>query len=87
MTYIAEKPLYNPDAAKAVFDDYEETKAIVSRMGDRMAIGTHPIMQKRKLRRVNFQRHQYYLIYRVKGDVCQIVRIGHSDEDLDKVLR
>lgn len=87
LSYIAEKPLYNPDAARAVFEDYEQTKAMVGLMGDRVAVGRHPIMQRRKLRRMDFLEHDYYLIYRVMGDVAQIVRIGHTLENLDKVLK
>lgn len=87
LSYIAEEPLYNPDAAAAVFKDYEATKDMVARMGDRVAIGTHPIMRKRRLRRMNFLEHDYYLIYRVQGDVAQIIRIGHCLESLDKVLK
>ena len=87
LSYIAEKPLYNPDAARAVLEDFEATVERISQMGDRVPIGTHPIMRKRNLRRMNFQKHDYFVIYRVRGDIAEIVRIGHSLENLDKVLK
>ena len=87
LSYIAEKPLYNPDAARAVLEDFEATVERISQMGDRVPIGTHPIMRKRNLRRMNFLKHDYFVIYRVRGDVAEIVRIGHSLENLEKVLK
>lgn len=87
LTYISDDPLHNPEAASAVFDDFEATLQVVGLMGDRIPIGSHPIMRDRKLRRVNFQKHNYYLIYRLADDVAQIVRIGHFREDLDNVLK
>lgn len=87
LSYIAENPLYNPDAARAVFEDFEATVKMIGKLGDSVAVGAHPIMQKRNLRRMNFLKHDYYLIYRIRGNVAQIVRIGHRLENLDKVLR
>ena len=87
LTYIDENPLYNPDAAISVFEDFEATVKRVGLMGDRIPIGNNPVMRSRSLRRISFQSHRYYLIFRLIGDTAQIVRIGHDLEDLDKVLR
>ena len=87
LTYIGDDPLHNPDAAKAVYADFEATLQKVSLLGDRIPIGEHPVMHKRALRRINFQRHRYCLIYRIKDDIVQIVRVAHFLEDLDNVLK
>lgn len=87
LSYIESEPLYNPEAALAVLEDSEETLRIIGQIGDRIPIGNHPIMRDRELRRVNFQRHRYYLIYRLYDDAAQVVRIGHFLEDLDRILR
>ena len=86
LTYIHDTPLHNPDAAKAIFEDFEATIAAVALMGDRIPIGTHPIMRKRGLRRMNFRKHRFYVLYRIHGDVAQVVRVAHFLEDPNKVL-
>ena len=86
LTYIFDAPLHNPDAARAVFEDFDATIAAISLMGDRVPIGTHPIMRKRGLRRMNFRRHRFYVVYRIQGDVAQVVRVAHFLEDPNKVL-
>ena len=86
LAYISGKPLYNPDAAESVLEDFEATVKTIGLMGDRIPIGTHPIMRRRGLRRANFHSHQFCLIYRIQGDMAQVVCIAHFKEDIDKVL-
>ena len=87
LEYISRDPLHNPDAALSVYLDFESTVRQIGLMGDRIPVGSHPIMRERQLRRINFERHRYYLIYRLNGEAAQVVRIGHFLEDADGVLR
>ena len=87
LAYISGEPLHNPEAARAVLEDFEATVNALSLMGDRIPIGVHPIMHRRGLRRVNFRNHQFCLIFRLRDDVVQVVCIAHFKEDLNKVLR
>lgn len=87
LSYVNNEPLYNPDAAQSILEDFEATVQMVERMGDRIPIGTHPIMHDRALRRINFREHRYYLIFRIDNDIAQIVDIAHFLEDPNKVLR
>lgn len=87
LTYISDKPLYNPDAAESVLEDFEATVKTIGLMGDRIPIGTHPIMHRRALRRINFHNHQFCLIYRIQDDMAQVICIAHFKEDLNKVLQ
>ena len=86
LTYIGSNPLHNADAAEAVLDDFEATIKTIGLMGDRIPIGTHPIMRRRALRRVNFHSHQFCLIYRIQDDTAQVICIAHFKEDMDRVL-
>ena len=86
LMYIGDEPLHNPDAAKSVLEDFEATVNTISIIGDRIPIGIHPIMRKRALRRINFQSHQFCLIYRLQGNEAQVVCLAHFKEDLNRVL-
>ena len=86
LSYIHDAPLHNPDAAKAIFEDFEATIAAITLLGDRVPIGAHPIMRKRGLRRVNFRKHRFYVVYRVQDDVAQVIRVAHFLEDPNRVL-
>lgn len=87
LSYVNDEPLFNPDAALSILENFEAIVKMVERMGDRIPIGTHPVMRERQLRRINFREHRYYLIFRIKNDIVQIVDIAHFLEDPDKVLR
>ena len=43
-------------------------------------------MRERELRRISFIRHDYFLVYHIKGDEAEIVAVGHFDEDLKNVI-
>ena len=77
----------NPQAADAYLDDYDETLEILSKSAGSLKIGEHPLMKSRGLRRINFVRHNYFLVYYNEGDEAIIVAVGHFDEDLKNVIR
>ena len=79
--------LLNPQAADAYLDDYDETLEILSKSAGSLKIGDHPLMKSRGLRRINFVRHNYFLVYYIEGDEAVIVAVGHFDEDLKNVIR
>lgn len=87
LDYISASPLYNTSAAEAVYEDFQATLDAIQMMGERIPIGEHPIMQKRGLRRINFRNHRYYLVFRIQGNIAEVVRIAHFLEDPNKVLR
>ena len=45
------------------------------------------MMQKRGLRRINFRSHRYCLVFRIRGNTAEVVRIAHFLEDPNNVLR
>ncbi len=67
--------------------DYEETLYLLSIAADALQPGLHPLLAKRNLRRINFQRHQYFMLYRINGHVAEVVTVAHFKEDLKNVLR
>ena len=79
--------LRNPEAADSYLMDYDDTVEMLSKSAGSLRIGEAPIMRERSLRRINFLRHDYFLVYRVNGNEAEIIAVGHSDEDLNNVIR
>ena len=79
--------LRNPQAADAYLVDYDETREVLARSAGALRVGEHPLMKERNLRRINFLRHDYFMVYCVEGDEAIIIAVGHFDEDLQNVIR
>ncbi len=78
--------LMNPQAADAYLTDYDETRELLSKSAGSLRVGDHPLMRERELRRINFIRHDYFLVYHIEGDEAEIVAVGHFDEDLKNII-
>ena len=78
--------LMNPDAAEAYLVDYDETRELLSKSAGALRIGSHPLMKERGLRRINFVRHDYFMVFFVEASEAVIVAVGHFDEDLGNVI-
>ena len=78
--------LMNPQAADAYLTDYDETRELLSKSAGSLRVGDHPLMRERELHRINFIRHDYFLVYHIEGDEAEIVAVGHFDEDLKNVI-
>lgn len=79
--------LMNPQAADAYLIDFDETLEVLSRSAGSLRIGEHPVMRARRLRRINFMRHEYFMVYRVEDEEAQIIAVGHFDEDIQNVIK
>ena len=63
--------LMNPQAADAYLTDYDETRELLSKSAGSLRVGEHPLMKERELRRINFIRHDYFLVYHIEGDEAE----------------
>ena len=78
---------YSSQAAKNVVVDFYETAAQL-----RTSAGSLPDPESEKLRakglkRINFLRHDYFLLYRIDGDIASVTNMFHSREDYENKLR
>ena len=86
LSYIINK-LKNPQAAKNVADDFIETKDSLRNLADPLAVPESKKLKDRGLKRINFKRHDYFLLYRVKDSVVEITNMFHGSEDYENKLR
>lgn len=86
LEYIQRK-LKNPQAAKSVAQDFRETKNRLKNIAGSIAEPESEKLRKRKLKRINFQRHDYFLLYRINDGVVEITNMFHGSEDYESKLR
>ena len=77
----------NPQAAFRLLDDYDETIATLESVAGSLKLCESPNMKERELRRINFVRHNYFMLYQLKGQTAFITNIFHGLEDADNKLR
>ena len=84
--YIKVK-LHNPVAAKSLMDDYIVTRKRLSQMaGSIRDADADSICGRRNLKRINFARHNYFMLFLVDGDEAVVTNIFHDREDYDHKL-
>jgi plasmid stabilization system protein ParE len=77
----------NPQAASNILDDYDETIAALAAAAGSMKPCESPNMRSRRLRRINFRRHNYFLLYQLEGQTAYVTNVFHGMEDADNKLR
>ncbi len=79
--------LHSWEAADAFLDDYYESLDKLSLVAGKLKMGEHPLMKSRALRRLNFHRHHYFLLYRMEGLTAVIIAVAHFRQDISNVLK
>ena len=73
-------------AALSVINDYEETLKTLAIVAGSIRESENPKLAQRKLRRINFRRHDYFMLYKVDGNVAIVTNIFHSSQDYENKL-
>ncbi|MBO4395014.1 MAG: type II toxin-antitoxin system RelE/ParE family toxin [Eubacterium sp.] len=68
-------------AAKAVLEDYRQTRKILEDLAGAIAEPIDEELKKRGLKRINFRRHNYFMLFKIMNEDVIIVRIFHGLED------
>ena len=59
----------NKQAAKNVLDDFEYTIKKLKYVASSLKVCDNPRLQSLGYRRINFQQHRYFMLYRIENDV------------------
>ena len=84
--YYLRNDLNNPQAAKAVRDDYRDTLKQLKNVAGSLKTCDNPNLAKRNLKRICFQRHDYVILFRVEDNIATIVRIYHMLQDYENKI-
>ena len=73
----------NQQAAKNVLDDFEDTIKKLKYVADSLKVCDNPRLQSLGYRRINFQQHRYFMLYRIENDVVYVDDIFHELQDYE----
>ncbi len=73
-------------AASNVLNDFEITKNNLSRVAGNLKLCDNPHLKELGYRRMNFQSHNYFLLYRIAGDTAIVDNIFHELQDYENKI-
>ena len=76
----------SPQAAKNVVKDFYETAARLEIIAASLQEPDNEKLRSRKLKRINFLKHDYFLLYSIDENVVNVTNMFHSLEDFENKL-
>ena len=76
----------NEQAANNLFYDYIETRKELERVAGSIKMPESKKLKERNLKRINFKRHNYFMLFRIDDDKAVVVEIFHGLEDYENKL-
>lgn len=73
-------------AAKNVVQDFNATAAKLKNAAASLGDSENPKLKARNLKRINFIKHDYFLLYRIEGEYVYVINMFHSLEDYENKL-
>mgnify|MGYP007008868030 FL=1 len=71
------------DIDKKEFSDFEDTIKKLKYVASSLKICDNPHLQSFGYRRINFQQHRYFMLYRIDNDVVYVDDIFHELQDYE----
>ena len=78
--------LKNEDAASAILEDAESTKAILANMASVNALCDDEVLKRYGYRKQYFKKHRYLMIYRVYEDTAIVEGMYHELQDYESMF-
>lgn len=76
----------NSQAAKSVMQDFRETRKELELVAGSLKEPDNTKLRQAGVKRINFKRHSYFLLYKIEDSKAIIVTMVHSLEDPDTYL-
>ena len=76
----------NRQAAQNLLEDFHETLGVLANIAGSVRDPESEMLNTRKLKRLNFRRHNYFLLFSVENDIVTVTNIFHFLEDFEKKL-
>lgn len=73
----------NGQAARNLLNDFEATKINLSNVAESLKLCDNPGLRELGYRRINFLSHQYFMLYRIKGNMVFVDNIFHESQDYE----
>ena len=78
--------LKNEPAAQNVLSDFELTKQHLSHIAGSLKLCENSRLREKGYRRLEFQKHSYFLLYRIEGTLALIDAVFHDLQDFEKKM-
>ena len=85
LAYIRNK-LKNPQAVKNVYEDYKLTRKELEKVAGTIHGPDSEVLKLRKLKRINFRSHNYFMLLRLNGNRAEVTNIFHDSEDFESKM-
>lgn len=73
--------LQNKQAAAAIRDDARLTKERLSEIADVLPLCQDPELKKWRYRKITFRKHDFFMIYRIVGNIVLVESMYHELQD------
>ena len=73
-------------AAKNLLNDFERTKASLSKVAGSLKLCDNVKLGELGYRRINFLSHRYFMLYRVEGNLVFVDNIFHELQDYENIM-
>lgn len=83
--YLADVKM-NDQAASNLFYDYIETRKELELVAGSIKVPESKKLKERNLKRINFKRHNYFMLFRIDDDKAVVIEIFHGLEDYENKL-
>ena len=77
----------NPQAADNILDDFEKTKQSLSNIAGSLKPCDNPHLNALGYSKMHFQKHRYFMLYRIEGDLAFVDNIFHELQDYENKIR
>ena len=77
----------NLQAARSIVDDFEEVRKSLEILAGTIGEPDSQKLRDLRLKRINFKKHDYFLLFMVEGDIAKITNMFYAGEDFEKKLR
>ena len=78
--------LKNRTAAKRILEDAKQTKKRLADVAESLALCPNELLAKYGYRRVFFDKHDYFMVYRVEGKKVIVDAMYHELQDYESVF-
>ena len=76
----------SPQSAKNVVLDFRETRKVLQSTAGSIKDPDSVALRTRRLKRINFLKHNYFLLFRIEGTTVFVTNMFHGLEDYENKL-
>ena len=77
----------NNQAVRNVIEDFEKTKLVLEQVAESLPLCQNPRLASQGYKRINYLRHDYFMMFRVVDELVIVDNIFHFLEDYENKMR